>query len=141
MEGGVHMKLIWFKRVGAVLAGLVTVVVLSVATDVVMEKLGVFPSVAQQQASGLWTPALLVLATAYRTLYTVAGGFLTCTLAPDRPMRHVWTLGILGVVMGTLGAAANWGKGPAWYPIALIVLALPSVWLGGKIKMETSRTQ
>ena len=26
--------------------------------------------------------------------------------------------------------------GPAWYPIALAVLALPSVWLGRKVKDE-----
>ena len=31
--------------------------------------------------------ALFVLATVYRTIYTVAGGYITARLAPNRPMR------------------------------------------------------
>jgi len=28
------------------------------------------------------------------------------------------------------------GLGPTWYPIALIVLSLPCVWLGGKLRIK-----
>jgi hypothetical protein len=48
-------------------------------------------------------------------------------------MRHVWILAIIGLVMGTAGAIATipMNLGPAWYPIALAVTAVPCTWLGG----------
>ena len=81
--------------------------------------------------------ALFALATAYRTVYTVAGGYVTARLAPNKPMGHVWTLGVIGLLAAIAGTAATWDKGPEfgpkWYPLALVVLAIPCVWLGGKL--------
>jgi hypothetical protein len=81
---------------------------------------------------------LLLLATIYRTLYGVAGGYLAARLAPDRPMMHALALGILGLVVSAFGAVATWNKGPAqghqWYPLALVALALPPAWAGGRIR-------
>ena len=81
--------------------------------------------------------ALFVLATAYRTIYTVAGGYITARLAPNKPMGHVWTLGVIGMLAAIAGTVATWNKGPEfgpkWYPLALVVLAIPCVWLGGKL--------
>jgi hypothetical protein len=52
-------------------------------------------------------------------------------------MVHVMVLGSFGLVATTLGTVSTWNKGPAygphWYPIALIVLALPTAWVGGKL--------
>ena len=44
-------------------------------------------------------------------------------------------LGWVGVGLGLLGAVATWNLnlGPRWYPIALVVLAIPQCWAGGKI--------
>ena len=81
--------------------------------------------------------ALFVLATAYRTIYTVAGGYITARLAPNKPMGHVWTLGVIGLLAAIAGTVATWNKGPEfgpkWYPLALVVLAIPCVWLGGRL--------
>ena len=72
--------------------------------------------------------ALFVVATAYRTIYTVAGGYITARLAPNKPMGHVWTLGVIGLLAAIAGTAATWDKGPEfgpkWYPVALVVLAI-----------------
>jgi hypothetical protein len=48
-------------------------------------------------------------------------------------MRYVMILGIIGLVLGTLGAIVTipMKMAPAWYPIALAVTALPCTWLGG----------
>ena len=56
-------------------------------------------------------------------------------LAPDRPVRHAMILGCVGVVLGLVGVVATWnlGLGPRWYPIALVVLAIPQCWAGAKI--------
>lgn len=122
------------KGIGAILAGIVFIVVTHSVTDLVLEKLGIFPPPAQ----GLHTTWMLLTATIYRTIFTVLGGYGTATLAPNPRMRYVMILGIFGTVAATLGAIVTipMGLSPVWYPIALAVLAFPSVWLGGKLKTK-----
>jgi hypothetical protein len=49
----------------------------------------------------------------------------------------------VGLAVSIAGAAATWNKGPAfgphWYPLALIVLAMPQAWLGGKLRLMQVR--
>lgn len=121
------------KSIGAIIAGFITVIVLSIVTDIVMESLKFFPP---QDKPELYTGGLLLIAFIYRSIYTIAGGYVVAMLAPNKPMRHAIILGALGMVMGTLGAVANWDKTGAsgvWYPIALIVAAIPCTWLGGRL--------
>jgi len=116
------------RSIWAVFAGFAAVVALSVATDAVFHALGVFPPVGEPMSATLY-----MLALAYRTLFTVAGGYVTARLAPRRPMAHAIALGIIGIVAGTAGAVTLWSFGDQWYPIALVLLALPSTWLGGRL--------
>jgi hypothetical protein len=52
-------------------------------------------------------------------------------------MLHSMVLGALGFVVSILGAVATWHGGPAfgphWYPVALVVLALPTAWVGARL--------
>jgi hypothetical protein len=118
------------RSVGAVLAGFATTALLSIATDAVMHAVGVFPPSGEPMSD-----ALFVLATVYRAASTVLGGYITARLAARKPMTHVLALGILGIVAGSAGAIATWDLGPEfgpkWYPILLVVTALPCVWAGG----------
>jgi hypothetical protein len=120
------------KSIGAVLAGILVGAVLSLGTDVVLHAARVFPAWDQPASH-----ALLLLATAYRTIYSVAGSYITARLAPNRPMLHALVLGVLGLAVSIVGAAVTWNKGPAfgphWYPVALVVLAMPQCWVGGKL--------
>ena len=81
----------------------------------------------------------LLLATIYRTIYGVLGTYITACLAPSRPMQHALAGGFIGLVVSMVGAAVTWNKGPAfgphWYPLALIVLAMPMAWAGGKLRV------
>ncbi len=132
------------RRIGrsivAVLAGILVGVVLSLGTDVVLHSIGVFPPWGQSMVG---FEGALLLATAYRTVYGVAGSYITARLAPDRPMPHALVLGALGLAVSILGAAVTWNKGPAfgphWYPLALVVLALPTAWVGGKLRVMQLR--
>src|SRR4026209_2727577 len=109
------------RRIGAVLAGFFATFILSVATDLALHATGIFPPWGQPMSN-----ALFGLATAYRTIYTVAAGYITARLAPDRPMAHVWALGIIGLVAALLGKGgtgeAGAGIGPQRDPLALVVL-------------------
>lgn len=53
-------------------------------------------------------------------------------------MAHALALGALGLIACTAGAISMWGHGAAWYPLALIALALPCAWAGGKIRVAQS---
>jgi hypothetical protein len=116
-----------FKSVGAVLAGLVVIVVLSNGTDAVLETTGVYPSVAVQRQQGFDTVWMVLFALVYRSVYMVVGGYVSAALAPNRPMRHAVALGIVGIVLGILGAVATWGMTPAWFSISIVILGLPCV--------------
>ena len=61
------------------------------------------------------------------------GAYLAARLAPANPKRHAYALGLVGIVLATLGAIAMWDCGPAWYSLANIAVALPCAWLGGRL--------
>jgi hypothetical protein len=117
------------RSAAAVFAGFIAVVVLSLGTDQVLHVLQVYPPWGEPMND----PGLNLLALSYRIVYTVVGSYVTARLAPHSPMRHVWVLGGIGLVVAVAGAIATipMHLGPAWYPIALAVTALPCTWLGG----------
>jgi len=123
------------RSILAVFVGIVAGIVLSLGTDVVLHLAHVFPPWG---ASMVGYDGALLLATIYRTIYGVVGSYLAARLAPNRPMMHAIVLGILGFAVSIFGAVATWNAGPAfgphWYPVALVVLALPTAWLGGKFR-------
>jgi len=66
--------------------------------------------------------------------------WIAARLAPYAPMRHALALGMIGFVLSLAGAIAALTMadlGPAWYPIALVVTALPCAWLGGALHRTT----
>lgn len=125
------------RSIGAVVAGGLAGIVLSIGTDEVLRALGVFAPLGQPM-----TDALFLLATAYRTVYGVAGSYIAARLAPDRPMRHALVLGVLGLVACVVDAVMTWDKGPEfgpkWYPLALVVLTMPQSWAGGRLREVAS---
>ena len=122
------------RSIGAVVAGALTGIILSIGTDAVLRAAGIFPALGQPMSD-----ALFLLATTYRTAYGVVGSYITARLAPDRPMGHALVLGTIGLAVSIVGAVATWNRGPElgphWYPVALIVTAIPCAWLGGKLRV------
>lgn len=130
------MKRTTIKSVWAVVAGFLAIIVLSSAVDMILEGVGVFPSVEEQQEHGFnefWMQALTLF---YRVIFTVLGGIVTAKLAPRHPMRHILALVIIGVIVGTAGSVAvhaSLGIFPVWYSVALVAIGPPSAWIGGKL--------
>jgi hypothetical protein len=121
------------RSVWAIVAGFLVVVFLSIATDIVLHLTHVYPGPKL-------TDGLSALATAYRTLYAIVGSYVTARLAPNKPMKHALIGAAIGTVIATAGAAATWNKdlGPHWYPIALILTAFPTAWIGAKLWLNQS---
>jgi hypothetical protein len=130
------------RSVIAVLVGIFANIFLSLGADVLLHMAHVFPPWG---ASMTGYDGALLLATIYRAIYGVAASYLTARLAPNRPMFHTLVLGILGLAASIAGAAATWNKGPAfgphWYPVSLVVLALPAAWAGAKIRLAQVTTR
>jgi hypothetical protein len=130
------------RSIGAILAGFAFVIILSLGTDEVLHIARVFPPWG---ASMIGFDGALLLATAYRILFGIAGSYVTARLAPDRPMQHAMVGGVVGFALSIAGGVATWNKGPAfgphWYPLALIVTALPTAWAGGKLRLIQLRSR
>ena len=115
----------------AVLAGLVFTIVLTMVVDFALYYTGAFPS-----PSSHMTTMHFLIATAYRLVIGTAGAWLTARLAPSRPLFHALIAGAIGTAIALLGMVLTWNQGPEfgphWYPIVLVLTAMPCAWLGGK---------
>jgi len=126
----------WLASIGSVVAGLAVTAGGATLTDLAMHAAGIFPA-----APEVMSDPLFALASAYRAVFTVAGGYATARLAPDRPMRHAWILAGIGLAAGLSGVVAYYvaggGRlGPAWYALSLPIEAIPCVWLGARIALR-----
>ena len=125
------------RSIWAVIAGVLVIIVATTIVDILLHAIGIRPPWDQPIDS-----ALALLATSYRVVISVGGAWLTALLAPNRPMKHVLILGYVGTVLGLAGVIATWnlGLGPRWYPLALVVLAIPQCWAGGRLyEMQSGR--
>lgn len=125
------------RSIAAGLTGFVSIVVLSLGVDQILHVTHVYPPWGEPMNE----PALNLLALSYRLVFGVLGSWLAARISPRNPMRHALVLGGIGLVLSTAGAAATipLKLGPAWYPIALVVTALPCAWLGGVLDRPRAR--
>lgn len=121
------------KSIWAVIAGFLTVFILSSGMDFMLETIGVFPPISSTMT---YSTGMLLVALLYRCSFTVMGGYVTAYLAPKDKMKHVIVLAVLGTIGGIVGVFAGWNLSAHWYPIALAVSAFPLVYLGGKLRIK-----
>jgi len=124
------------RSILAVLAGIALGIVLSVGTDWGLHAIGLVP--AQNER---WPNQLLLLAAVYRSIYGVISSYVIARLAPNRPMGHSLLAGALGTLVCTLGAIAAWSStvGQHWYAVALVLTAIPTAWIGAKLRLTQFR--
>lgn len=129
--------MIILRRMGAVLAGFFLISLLGFLADTVLQQLGILPIPTEHK----FETRHALLALFYHLLFAVLGGFVTARLAPDHPIAHAITLGILGIVISTLGLIAiiMQDLAPAWYGWSLIVFSIPVTWIGGKLAILSRR--
>jgi hypothetical protein len=91
------------RSIGALLAGFFVGAVFSLGTDLGLHAAGVAPALGQPMSEGL-----LLIATGYRTVYSVISSYVSARLAPNRPMGHALVGGAIGFAISFLGVVINW---------------------------------
>lgn len=120
----------------SIFIGIVVITILSTGTDTIFHATNVFPPPGQP----FFDTKLLLLATAYRFIYQVAGCYLASMIAKDRSKASAWTLGTLGAIMWILGTFIFMpGMGPMWYGILGAVLSIPSALIGERLYRNRSK--
>ena len=58
-------------------------------------------------------------------------------------MGHALLAGALGTLISALGAAAMWSStvGQHWYALSLVLTAIPTAWLGAKLRLMQFHTE
>jgi hypothetical protein len=125
------------RSIFAIATGIIVGVALTLITDTVLHKIGFYSPLGQTTAD-----KPLAVATVYRVVFSVLGAYIIARLAPNRPMFHSLISGVIGLMVSIVGALATWNHvpplGPHWYPVALVVTALPCAWLGAKLYLTQS---
>lgn len=122
------MKIV--KSIGIVIAGFITIAVLTSVTDATLAGIGLFPTNPETYTS--W---MLFIALVYRTVFYAVGGFVIGKLARNKPGKHVLALAIIATLIGIIGVVAGWNLSwyAHWYAIANAVATFPAIWYGGKL--------
>ena len=118
----------WIRSVLAILAGVITWMVLAFGTDVLMTQ--VFPDRFVYGEPVVHTPILLLLAT-YSLGYAIVAGAVTGRLARQRPVRHALALGIVQLVLAGTATYLQVNVAPVWYHVLVLSLTVPAHVLGG----------
>ena len=121
------------KSIVAILPGFFLGAILSITTDFLMEKTGMMSMKHFKQSS----LTIILIVIAYRIIFNVIGCYVTAYLAPNKPMKHVIIIGIIGTVLSIVGSLAMWEHAMPFYNITIIFMSLPSAWLGGQLFLKT----
>ena len=125
------------RSILALVAGYVVLSILTTATVFVLAQ--IFPASASPENLG-W----VVFNVIYGAVFVVIGGYIVAALAPMRPMRHVIGLGIAMALLSVIYAFAVANAPadtavypqPGWYYPLLAALAIPSIVLGGWLRIR-----
>ncbi len=121
----------WWRSILAVLAGVLTNLITTVAIDSTLSATGIFPPPGGSMSANLY-----ILALAYRFPAAIIAGYVTATLAPRKPMSHALVLAVI-LSFGTYSSAvAMHPDRPIWYVPGLIAIAMLCSVIGEQIRVR-----
>ena len=124
-----------FRSIAAVIGGSIAIGIASFAADYAMARIA--PDVFAHAGRNS-NPMVLAFIAAYSIVFSGLGGYVTAWIANRAPMKHVIALAVLQL-LGGIGAALQAGNLlPTWFYVAVVVLPVPAILLGGMLKSRTS---
>lgn len=113
----------------SLVVGVAFTIVATLLVDTLLRTYDVFPSADLPMST-----QSAVLALAYRVAIGFVAGQIAAAISPWNFSTHAVILGLAVIVANLFGIATIWnrGIGPQWYPIAILVLAIPQSVAGAK---------
>lgn len=126
------------RSILAILAGYLTMLVgvsgaLAFAAVVVLGELPTEPRPFDGPTSFLWIELVIALFAA------IAGGYVCALVARDAERKHVRILAGLMLVLGAVSVATETGLKPLWSSVAVPLVGIVGVWLGGQLRLRHRR--
>jgi len=120
------------KSIGAILAGFVLTVILSLGTDFALNAVSFLKMENFKENSTIVVLVVII----YRFIFNVVGCYLTAKLAPSSPMKHCLIIGIIGTVLSLAASIAMWNEAVPFYNILVILMSIPSAYVGAKLYLK-----
>ena len=126
-----------FKSIGVILLTFISITLLSIATDFLLESIGILPD----PKKGLFDTWAIILVLAYRGIYTIFAGFIIAKLAPSKAILHAIILGAVGIIITILATndPSFADKAPLWFGYTMAVITIPCLWLGVNIQLSWNK--
>lgn len=122
------------KSIGAILAGFVLTVILSLGTDFALNAVGFLKMENFKENSTIVVLVVII----YRFIFNVVGCYLTAKLAPSNPLKHCLIIGIIGTVLSLAASIAMWNEAVPFYNISVILMSIPSAYVGAKLYFKNN---
>jgi hypothetical protein len=81
---------------------------------------------------------LLLLAFAYRAVFSIAGAYVTSTIAREKAMRAVIIMGVIGSLIWLAGTIVMWEFAYPWYNILGVLTGVPFCIMGAKLYQRST---
>ena len=131
--GGRRIKRV-IRSTGAVIAGALAITIPSIIVGYVLKTFlpGAFAFGGPNPNS-----LALVFTLIYSIFFSGIGGYVTARIAQRSRTRSVIALAVLQLIVGTAAATQTSGLLPNWFSIAVDILPVPAILLGGALKSRT----
>jgi hypothetical protein len=129
------------RSVIAVLAGIITLTVLSFAIEAAMDPLllRLFPQALPNEAALGFNPIVRALMAAYGAASILAGGYVTARLARRAPVGHALAMGFLQSALTLVAMLSLTKHASTWVWLTSAIMAVPAAWIGGLVYARRER--
>jgi len=126
-----------FKSIGVILLAFISIALLSIVTDFLLESIGMLPD----PKKGLFDTWAIILVLVYRGIYTIFAGFIIAKLAPSKPILHAIILGAVGIIITILATndPSFADKAPLWFGYTMAAITIPCLWVGVNIQLNWNK--
>ena len=124
------------RSVAAIISGFIVITLLSLGADAVIMNLS--PELFTGDGSTKnFVP--LIFALLYSCFFYAAGGYVTAWIAQRFEVLHAFALALLLLVMTILATVQMFDTAPLWWHLAILILIIPSVMIGGYLRSSSKR--
>lgn len=130
-----------FRSIGAILAGIVVLTVVSFAIEAAADPLlmHLFPRALPDATALKNSVAAHTVMFAYTFLSVMAGGYVTAWISRLSPVRDAVIMGAMEVLLTAWAMHAFPHQAPLYSWIVGMIFCIPAAWLGGVLRVRATK--